>query len=278
MKKKIGMFEKAISRELDEMIDRQLSLQVEITFNKHHDFLVRHGLAKCKSVLDVGTGNGDFCCRLAKLHPEVRFTGIDSKKEMIERATRLSNDRGIKNTGWVLGEISTHQLGRTISSFDGILLRYADIHMPHIEPTLGLLRMALKPKGRIWMITLDLDKMLCKPPHEAFDLYKQGTEHLYLAHGMDPHIGAKIPAMLKKAGYEAVAVEFDTHSPQEIGVETYQEYMLNEATLFHHIDPEGLSRANLNKIKDFVEHVVPLPDYHGAYGVVLISADKGEKG
>jgi ubiquinone/menaquinone biosynthesis C-methylase UbiE len=134
--KKIGMFERAISRELSEMTSRQLSLQVSVSFKKHSDFLVRHGLAKCNTVLDVGTGNGDFCCRLAELYPNIQFTGIDLKGDLIERAIQLSHDRGITNTNWVIGDISTHQLGKSESSFDGILLRYTDIHMPTTVPTL----------------------------------------------------------------------------------------------------------------------------------------------
>ncbi len=274
MPKKLGMFEKAISKELGEMTSRQLSLQVNVSFGIDHDFLVQHGIAKCNSVLDVGTGNGDFCCRLAEIYPNIQFTGIDFKSDLIERAMQLSNERGIKNISWVAGDISTHQLGRAESSFDGILLRYADIHMPHIESTLGLLRTTLKPMGRIWIITLDLDHMFCNPPHEAFDIYKRGTERLYKTHGMDPHIGAKIPAMLRQAGYNSVVTELNPKAPQDIGVKEYQEYMLNEAILFHYFDPTCLSRSDLDKIGDFVENVVPSPDYYGTYGTVLIAAER----
>lgn len=273
-RRKIGMFEKAITGELGEMTSRQLSLQVSVSFRKHSDFLLRHGLAKCNTVLDVGTGNGDFCCRLAEIYPNIQFTGIDFKSDLIERAIQTSSDRGITNTNWIIGDISTHQLGRVESSFDGILLRYTDIHMPHIESTLGLLKTLLRPGGRIWIISVDLDHMYCKPPHEAFDAYKQGTERLYNKHGMDPHIGAKIPTMLRKADYNSVVIELDPKSPQDIGVKEYQEYMLNEAILFHHFAPTALSRADLEKIGDFVEHVVPLPDYYGTYGTVMIAAER----
>jgi len=116
--------------------------------------------------------------------------------------------------------------------------------------------------------------MNCQPPHEAFVAYKQGTERLYKTHGMDSHIGAKIPNMLRIAGYSFIVVELYPMSPQDIGVKEYQEYMLNEAILFHHFDPTALPRADLEKIGNFVENVVPLPDYYGTYGDVLIAAKK----
>jgi len=274
--KKVGMFQKIMNKELKQIMQEQLDLQVDISFDRHYDFLRRNGLGSCKSVLDIGTGNGYFCCRLAQKHPQILFTGIDLKEDMVQSAEKKAQALNVSNnTRWILDDVSNDNFLRTRNTkemFDGILLRYVDGHISDFEKVLLVAKGLLKHGGQLWIFTMELDHMYSCPKHNTFDLYKRATEHLYKTFGIDGHRGSKLPSMLTKACYQVDTVELDPMSNKDFGTEKYQRFMLHEARLIKAYDPQALSREELEEIGRFVEEVVPSPEYYGTFGVVMISS------
>jgi len=59
--------------ELESATRDQLELQVELSLDRHHQLMLKHGLAKCKYAVDIGTGNGLFLGRVAQRHPTIHF-------------------------------------------------------------------------------------------------------------------------------------------------------------------------------------------------------------
>lgn len=271
--KHMGIFERIISMDLKEMMAAHLTLQVDVAFDKHYDFMVRHGLGECVEVLDAGVGTGYFCCRVAELNPQIAFTGIDNNDDMVERATKTAQEMETTNTRW-LNENALEPTELASRQFDGIMLRFAAGHMMPVEQLLTTAFRLLKPGGRIWIIDVDLKYMGCTPPHEAFDLYKVGTKKLYEAHGIDSHLGGRLPSLLEAAGFQSPISEVDYMSNREIGVRNYQRYLLHEARLFNAYQPDAISDDALQQIGAFVENVVPSDEFYGRYGVVMIAAQK----
>jgi hypothetical protein len=163
-------------------------------------------------------------------------------------------------------------LGDRKEKFDGILLRYVDSHISDFDRVLRVVREHLNHGGRLWIFTGELDYMHCHPPHDAFDLYKRATEHMYQTFGIDGHRGLTLPQMLGSEGYHVKAIEWDPMSNEDLGTEMYQRLMLHEARFIRDYDPQALSQDDLEKIGRFVEEVVPLPEYYGTYGVVMMAS------
>lgn len=101
--RKKGFFERFHSSKIEDMIDYQLKLQVKLSFPKQYDFMLRNGLNECRTVLDYGTGNGAFCCEVAKRHTDIRFDAMDLKEDMISRAKAASKEQGVANIEWIVG-------------------------------------------------------------------------------------------------------------------------------------------------------------------------------
>ncbi|MFH1829686.1 MAG: class I SAM-dependent methyltransferase [Pseudomonadota bacterium] len=195
-----GVFKKAAAMNLQELLDAQLKLQVDVSFNTHHDFLVRHGLPDCQSVLDVGTGNGYFCIKLAELYQHIKFVGVDFMEDMLQRARDEARCLNMDNVQLVAADLRTKPAIGQDEGFDAILLRYTAYHIKELKEVLKHLKGLLKSGGRIWII--------------------------------------------------------------------------DEALLIHKTDPTTITSEDLEMIRDFVENVVPSPDYYGTYGHVMIAAVK----
>jgi hypothetical protein len=56
-----------------DVIRAQHELQVKLSLERHHAFMLQHGLASCENVMDIGTGDGLFLEKLPKCIPRSSF-------------------------------------------------------------------------------------------------------------------------------------------------------------------------------------------------------------
>ncbi len=276
MKTSFGnMFSDIHNVELEQLMSDFLRLQVNVSFKKHKGFMMTHGLDTSKRVLDVGTGNGYFCGKLAQLSPHMQFIGIDFKKEMIDEAMKTQATQGLSNVQWLhedITNLSPQFLSKKKEYFDGVIFRFVLVHIKEVESVLKTTRQLLKPNGMVWFFSIELDYMNSEPQYPEFELYKRATEKLYRTFGINGHLGGRLPAMLKKAGYRDIYLEKDSMSKEEIGLENYQRFMLSEAALFHRYAPNSITKKELEVLTRFATEIVPKPHYHATYGNVMISA------
>jgi ubiquinone/menaquinone biosynthesis C-methylase UbiE len=113
-------------------------------------------------VLDVATGTGHTALALA---PFVRHVvGVDLTPEMLDQARRLTAERSIGNTEWVIGDAC--RLPFADSSFDLYTVRSAPHHFHDFDAFLSEALRVLKPGH-------DAAFVDCAPPAAARDLLHQ---------------------------------------------------------------------------------------------------------
>lgn len=110
-------------------------------------------------VLDVATGTGNTAFALA---PHVRrVVGLDLTRAMLDQARRISAERGIENTDWVIGDACA--LPFADETFDVYVVRAAPHHFPRFDAFLSEAFRVLRP-GR------DAAFIDCAPPMAARDV------------------------------------------------------------------------------------------------------------
>jgi ubiquinone/menaquinone biosynthesis C-methylase UbiE len=120
----------------------------EWNHNAHyHTYLIRQFPEKCRHVLEIGCGTGEFS-RLLAAHAE-EVLAIDLSPQMIHLAKEHSNH--YPNIDFVTGDVMTYQLED--NQFDCIATLTTLHHLP-IESILKKIKNALKPGGVF--ICLDL--------------------------------------------------------------------------------------------------------------------------
>lgn len=268
----MGLYHEDYGTDYETMMADHLKLQVDVCFDVQHAFLERNGLNDCKSILDVGTGNGYFCCRLAQQHPDIHFTAIDMRQDMIDSAIATAKELNVSNVEWHLEDITKGLSDSLNKLHDGILERFALPHIDGIELVLKTMQSLVKPNGWMWFAAIDLADMRSEPPHEAIALYKAALEGMYELHGIDGYGATRIPLLLKSLGVEVVAQQKETMSTKAMGNEVFQQFIACEARLILGVKEDLIPDEKLKQIDNFLEVEVAKNGCYADLGVVMIAA------
>ncbi|HEX4055661.1 MAG TPA: class I SAM-dependent methyltransferase [Tepidisphaeraceae bacterium] len=118
-----------------------------------------------ESLLDIGTGPGDFPIRLRRSGHRGQIIGIDASPGMIAKA----NSAGV-DVEFVQGDAQSLPFAE--KSFDVVTARHMLYHVPDIPRALREARRVLRPGGRFLAVTNARDNMgdYRKALHEAADM------------------------------------------------------------------------------------------------------------
>lgn len=256
--------------DLDSAIQEQLALQVALSLERHHAFMHAHGLSHCRSVVDLGTGSGDFLSMIASRHPSTRFYGIDNKKHMVNAAGAYT----LANVEWIHADALGGQTSRLLESADGILMRYFVLHLPDTEPSLSKMLANTHAGARLWVLDLDTDYCRCDPPSEAFDAFVDLVQEYCKQNGVRIRTGAMLPPILDACGFDVQSIEVEPFNNRAIDRERFAAYLLREATLYHHLLHGTPGSYALRPLRALLEQQGHDASQFLQYGMVMLSAVK----
>ncbi|MCP4631706.1 MAG: bifunctional demethylmenaquinone methyltransferase/2-methoxy-6-polyprenyl-1,4-benzoquinol methylase UbiE [candidate division Zixibacteria bacterium] len=131
-------------------MNRILSARRDVSWRR---FMIRRIPANALEVLDVATGTGDVVIDIAKLRPDIKVTGIDFVKEMLDLAVeKTKNKTPEAKIDYVLGDAM--ELPFEDNRFDVATIAFG---MRNIPGKLGaLLEMArvVKPGGKLMVLEM----------------------------------------------------------------------------------------------------------------------------
>jgi ubiquinone/menaquinone biosynthesis C-methylase UbiE len=140
--------------------------------------------------LDVATGTGNTAFALA---PHVRrVVGLDLTREMLNEARRISAERNIANTAWVIGDAA--HLPFQDETFDLYAVRAAPHHFDNIDAFLAEAYRVLKPDRDAAFID-------CAPPMPAREVLHEVEVRRDPSHVLALTVEEWV-AKLERAGFE----------------------------------------------------------------------------
>ena len=86
--------------------------------------LASRRLTGVRHALDLGCGPGEITCELARMHPDLQFTGIDHSDAAIARAREHIARLGLQNITFLTGDIAHH----TTNTPADIVLMFDSFH------------------------------------------------------------------------------------------------------------------------------------------------------
>ena len=257
--------------ELQDLIDDQLKLQIEIAFTRHHEFMVRHGLNGCRSVLDLGTGNGAFLRRLAESEPKIQFIGVDKREALLD----LAREKAPANTAWHLLDAEATVARLDYAKVDGVLMRYFLLHIPNARQLLQAWIKKLKPGTKIWIIDVDLSKFECQPMHPAFEKLATLVQDFCSVHSVDTNAGQKLGDLLADLGCKSVEFEADPFASDNTEPQALAKFLRQEAMLYACLLEKPSDWVDLTEISSFINSEVVIGRCRVSYGMVCWSATVG---
>ncbi|KAF7599846.1 MAG: methyltransferase type 11 [Candidatus Dactylopiibacterium carminicum] len=104
-------------------------------------------------VLDLACGPATLLTQLARLHPQVRFIGVDASDAMLTLAERTLSQYGVRNVDLHQGDI-TRLEGLPAASVDGLTCNLSLHHLPDLaalHTAFTCIARVLKPEGSVYI-------------------------------------------------------------------------------------------------------------------------------
>lgn len=152
-------------------------------------------------LLDVGMGPGFLTYDLAPIVGERGLVaGIDSSAVMVDLAKKRCEGRGPCELK--LGDATELPFGD--ASFDAVTSTQVYEYVADMPRALAEVRRVLRPNGRVFILDTDWDSVVWNTadPARMRRVMDAWDDHLH-----DPHLPAKLPALLERAGFGVTHVE-----------------------------------------------------------------------
>jgi SAM-dependent methyltransferase len=190
----------------DEAMARTLAHQAEAIWPQEQGLFDRYGLAGELQVLDLGCGTGEITRRLAQRYPRAALVGIDILPQNLARARRESAAFGERV---VYAEGDAFALAHADASFDLVVCRHMSQAVPQFGQVLAEITRVLRPGG--WLHLLSEDYGMLHMPHGAREpdrFWLDGPMVFLDSIGCDGRIGRHTPALMERAGYLDIAMDY----------------------------------------------------------------------
>jgi len=217
---------------------RRLRVQAEVLWPQESRALRQHGLRDGASVLEAGCGPGFVTRLLLDSFPGVVVTGLDLDPVMLAHARDHVSERAR------FVEASATATGLPGESVDAVLARFLLQHLPDVSAVLDEFRRVLRPGGRLLVVDADFTFSTLFEPEPGFtrelmDAVIEGQRRL----GGDPHIGRKLPRLLRDAGFSGIAVDVIVAHSVVVGRAPIRGVIPDQALV--HLENAGLITSDL---------------------------------
>jgi SAM-dependent methyltransferase len=156
------------------------------------------------SCLDVGCGGGDVTFELARLAPDGIVVGVDVDETKLALARDEAARAGLRNVEFRSENVL--DASGDDERFDVVYVRFVLSHLPEPDRVVEQLSKRVAPGGVVVVEDIDNSGQYWYPPSRAFERFVELYDTVVRARGADPHVGPKLPGMLRAAGLVDVCV------------------------------------------------------------------------
>ena len=188
------------------------------------------------TILDVGTGSGDFVAVLKNVFPQSKITGIDPNKESLQEAAKSYPDVSFH-------EMTSENLKFGNNTFDLASISMALHHLPDVQASLTEMQRVVKSGGWIIVNELFSDNLnQAQEVHKMFHHFRSHIDRLTGVYHSSTFEREQILEMIQKSG---IKIQFHFDNKLETNL------IASEGELEARIDK---MKQHLGKIKDRHEY------------------------
>ena len=182
--------------------EHRLAVLAQVMSEPTTQLFTEIGVSDGWECLDVGSGGGQVSMALAEMvAPTGSVTGVDIGETTVLHAEETARDSGVANVRFERADVYA------LPYRDRFDLAYARLLLCYLtEPVTALRQMgaAVRPGGVVAVEDLFTDSLRSDPPTPALDDLRRVYGATVRAHGGDPTIGPRLPAMFRAAGFTDV--------------------------------------------------------------------------
>jgi SAM-dependent methyltransferase len=161
---------------------------------------LRPGLCDGMRVVELGCGNGNVACYIAKqIGPRGSVVGIDNSPDQIEQARKQAQARRLTNVEFRVGDAGSADLPE--GTFDMAYGRLILMHLAQPGKALERMRLLVRPGGHVVCEEMDLTSWICEPPSDLVRRFYELNITLGERHGGHFRLGRSLPHLFLAAGF-----------------------------------------------------------------------------
>jgi ubiquinone/menaquinone biosynthesis C-methylase UbiE len=219
------------------------------------------------SVLDVGTGEGNFIAGLADLTPMVMYKGVDADPELISSA-RVKH--GAANLSF---EPMLFDHSFPYENFDLITARFAVEHMKNVPMFISDAFTKLKSGGILMITEYFIDTSYAG--NSTWKLFRDKELEFYHNIGSHPRISLALPKFLKDRGFSGVESVLRHASPSTVGHDDFYNVIRSYANLYSAVEPVLWTDELKQQILDYCDKAHT--ETTGREDVLFVSQTMGKR-
>lgn len=181
------------------------------------------------SVLDVGTGEGNFISGLATLTPDVKYKAVDADPELISSA------REKHSTSNLSFEHKLFDHSFPYGNFDLVIARFAVEHMKNVTEFISDALTKLRSGGILMITEYYIDTSYAG--NSTWKLFRDKELEFYQNIGSHPRISLALPKYLNDQGFSAVESVLRHVSPSTVGRADFYNVIRSYANLYSAVEP-----------------------------------------
>ncbi len=210
------------------------------------DLMKKH---RCRTVLDIGCGEGSFLLQMARRLKGVHFLGIDHSQLAVDDALR--NLRGqLKRR--VEFRTSFFDPGFDHTKYDAIMTRYTLQHSSEPQAFMKAVFDRLKKKG-MFLCLESLDAYTdCHVQDPIWERFRTSVAAIHKRVGSNDNIGKSLGSMLNAAGFRGIQVHVVLCSPSTVGVDRFRAVVQASAELAVAFFPDLFDRKLLEDLEGWL--------------------------
>ena len=205
---------------------------------------------RCRSVLDVGCGEGSFLLRLARQMKGVRFVGVDHSPLAVADALSQTKKWSLRNVTCRTGFFDARFERR---KYDAVLTRYTLQHASDPSAFVAAVRERLRKRG-VCISVESLDAY--SSAHEDNPVWKRFRVSLAAIHrrgGSNEDIGKSLGWLFAAAGFRDIRVQVVLCSPSTVGWKRFRAVVQASAETAASLCPDVFDRTLLEDVKVWVD-------------------------
>lgn len=211
------------------------------------DLIRRH---KCRTVLDIGCGEGSFLLEIARKLRGVRFLGIDHSELAANDARRKFRGPSGRN---VKIETAFFDAGFARTRYDGITTRYTLQHCSEPQAFVKAVFDRMNKKG-IFVSVESLDAYAdCHEPDDIWERFLTSIAAMHKKVGSNDNIGKSLGSLLRSVGFRDIQVKLVLTSPSTVGVKKFRAVVQASAELAFAFFPDLFDGKLLEDLKEWLQ-------------------------
>lgn len=200
-----------------------------------------------RSVLEVGSGDGNYGRFLAASFPTTRIHGLEPTRALIERGIEAGGELPVNYTITPCRVGDEPIPGAGDVRYDDCLLRYVLQHSSDPVRILEGVYDALPVGGRVFAIEEDSALFVSTDEWPAYAAFVDRLTSVYIASGSDFTTGRKLHTLARKAGFQVEDFRIGLRTNVDLGTDLI-DWLIGMTQMLHYTEPSILTREDLEFI------------------------------